>query len=160
MNKYGHCVFGLCIIVKCTRLYFDAEADPLTTLVACVLSKYEHVCLCIWAYLPRSHRARTPGTFWYDAALQHLKAYESPASLGALTLRFYAAGADRILANDFIISFANLRGQPRYKAVYLQGVADDPFRVEDCPFFVTDMVEEETAVHQIGPAEGSRLMSI
>ena len=64
-------------------------------------------------------------------------------------------------ADDFICSLANLRGQPRYRSVYLQGQADNNLRVEDFPFFVTDIVEEENpAVHQIGPSDGSRLTSI
>lgn len=109
-------------------------------------------------FCPADHGADV--LFRYDAVLQHLKAHESPAGVGAVTLRFYEASADRRLANftdDVIVSFANLRQQPRYRAVYLEGEARDPFRAEDFPFMVCDSVVQENAVPQIVETDGSRL---
>lgn len=79
----------------------------------------------------------------YSTCIAHLKSQETAQAAGEAVFRFYAGGGDpacRDKGHDMHFSFAVLRQRPKYMAIYLRGVAEDPHREVDLPFRLSDEI--------------------
>lgn len=78
------------------------------------------------------------------ACLSHFRTWETAALAGEVVLRFYdsaAVGLDtRDRSRDIHGTFACLRGNPKYTAMYLLSSPEDVGRQEDFPFRLSDVV--------------------
>ena len=85
------------------------------------------------------------------SVMTHLKGFEGPNTIGT-ALRFYpnVDVANRDKRMDLHFTFAALRQNPKYTAMYNEGCADEPDREQDFPFYVSDIVYEVGQVPQPG----------
>jgi hypothetical protein len=87
--------------------------------------------------------------------MAHLRVLESPSSAGVTALRFFAdtGQADRGRLADVHVTFASLRQNPKYTAMYIQGEVAETRRETEFPFHVTDMVFAQAQLPHPAPPD-------
>ena len=94
--------------------------------------------------------------------MTHLKGLGGPNTIGT-ALRFYpnVDVANRDKRMDLHFTFAALRQNPKYTAMYIEGCADEPDREQDFPFYVSDVVYQVAQVPQPGTlVHGQKSMAV